>query len=94
MNKIVFEHYPVANLPDDLREGLSRDGTVRVVIEAEAFDDRQLNLAGSLSVESSKPMTALEVVEAIRRFKAEGRPSVSSEEAVARIRELRDEWED
>jgi hypothetical protein len=40
-----------------------------------------------------KPMTGKDTVEAIRRYKALGRPSVSPEEAVARIRELRDEWD-
>lgn len=33
MNRIVREHYPVAKLPEDLREGLGLTGEVRVVIE-------------------------------------------------------------
>ena len=85
MNKIVRDHYPVANLPEDLREGFGAGDTVRVVIEMEdknGVDDSQ-----------RKPMTGKEAAEAIRRYKALGRPSVSPEEAVARIRELRDEWD-
>ena len=35
MNKIVRDHYPVANLPEDLREGLGDVATVRVVVESE-----------------------------------------------------------
>ena len=89
MNKIVRDHYPVANLPEDLREGFSPTGTVRVVIEIE---DR--GAVSDLFQPERKPMTGKDVAEAIKRFKALGRPSVTPEEAVARIRELRDEWDD
>ena len=34
MNRIVRENYPVADLPEDLREGLATDANVRVTIEA------------------------------------------------------------
>ena len=33
MNRIVRENYPVADLPEDLREGLAVDGIARVVVE-------------------------------------------------------------
>ena len=89
MNKIVRNHYPVANLPEELREGFNPAGTVRVVIEVEA----RAPLADFPVVER-KPMTGKDVVESIRSYKALGRPSVTAEEAVARIRELRDEWDD
>jgi len=85
MNKIVRENYPVANLPEDLREGFAANETVRVVIEMED--------PNALPETQRKPMTGKDTVEAIRRYKALGRPSVSPEEAVARIRELRDEWD-
>jgi hypothetical protein len=88
MNKIVRDHYPVANLPEDLREGFNPIGTVRVVIE---FEDRKIpDSAGA----GRKPMTGRDVVESIKSYKALGRPSVTAEEAVARIRQLRDEWDD
>ncbi|AJC77461.1 hypothetical protein IE4803_CH00198 [Rhizobium etli bv. phaseoli str. IE4803] len=97
MNKIVRKHYPVANLPEDLREGLSNDATVRIVLEvedrAEIADDRSLDFR-DFQAEASKPLTRKEALEAIRRFKAQDRPSVSLEDAVARIRVLRDEWDD
>ncbi|MBZ5762196.1 MULTISPECIES: hypothetical protein [unclassified Rhizobium] len=86
MNKLVRDHYPVSKLPEDLREGFNPVGTVRVVIEVE---DR----VPALHIET-KPMTGKDVVEAIRSYKALGRPSVTTEEAVARIRALRDEWDD
>jgi hypothetical protein len=41
MNKIVREHYPVASLPEDLREGLDPKSSVRVVIEANERDSTQ-----------------------------------------------------
>lgn len=89
MNKIVRNHYPVANLPEELREGFNPVGTVRVVIEVE---DRASD--PDVPVVERKPMTGEDVVNAIRRYRAVGRPSVTAEEAVARIRELRDEWDD
>lgn len=91
MNKIVRDHYPVENLPADLRQGLEDQATVRVVIEVEnepASDP--LALPGSAR---KKPLTIEETLEMIRKYKAEGHPSVSAEEAVTRIRELRDEWD-
>ena len=33
MNRIVRENYPVADLPDDLREGFAPDAVVRVMVE-------------------------------------------------------------
>lgn len=83
MNKIVRDHYPVEKLPADLREGLGDSATVKIVIEAEAEP----------SSEPKKLLTIEETLEMIRRYKELGYPSVSSEEAVARIRELRDEWD-
>ena len=91
MNKIVRDHYPVENLPADLRQGLEDKTTVRVVIEVEnepAPDP--LALPGAAR---KKPLTLEETLEMIRKYKAEGHPSVSAEEAVRRIRELRDEWD-
>lgn len=82
MNKIVRDHYPVENLPADLRGGLDTHATVRVVIEVES------------ELPQTKPLTVEQALEMIRKYKAEGHPSVSAEEAVARIRELRDEWDD
>lgn len=97
MNKIVREHYPVSSLPEDLREGLESDAKVRIVIEAEngsSVEWESLPGFKHFPEIERKPMTALEAVEAIRKFKAQGRPSIDPDEAVARIRALRDEWED
>lgn len=96
MNKIVREHYPVANLPDDLKEGLAADATVRVVLEVEGQQAVAADLGPGfkdLETPPRKSMTGKDVVEAIKRYKALGRPPVTPEEAVSRIRELRDEWD-
>lgn len=83
MNKIVRDHYPVAKLPEDLREGFSQSGTVKVVIE---FEDR----SPFAYAEKDRAPTLEEM---LRRKHAD--PSaysgrVTMEEAVSRIRELRD----
>lgn len=82
MNKIVREHYPVERLPEDLREGLTAGQTVRVVIEQGDGDRLE------------RWMTVEDTLEMIRRYRAENPERVTTEEAVARIRELRDEWDD
>ncbi|CDZ57932.1 hypothetical protein [Neorhizobium galegae] len=98
MNKIVREHYPVANLPEDLREGLATDATVKIVVEVEdaAIQNDIGRYPGfkDFPMVERKPMSIADTLEAIRTYKAEGRPSVSVEDAVSRIRELRDEWDD
>jgi hypothetical protein len=91
MNKIVREHYPVANLPEDLREGLEESAMVRVVVEVEpSAQQREALLEIAMN---GKPATWEELMEMRGKLLADGRPSVSVEEAVARIRELRDEWD-
>jgi len=79
MNKIVREQYPAANLPDDLRGLLPSEAMVRVTVESDE--------APVKSVEQIR-----QDVEAAR---SRGEwPSVSTAEAVARVRALRDEWDD
>jgi hypothetical protein len=102
MNKIVREHYPVENLPEDLREGLQAGATVRVVLEVEeetAAAARTKLEAWSGDFWAQKPEERLPVspdalMEQLRLLRTAGYPPVSPEEAVARIRELRDEWTD
>lgn len=88
MNKIVREHYPVENLPADLREGLTEGSTVRVVVEVES------DLASAPDLKPKKLMSVQESIEMIRRYREANPERVDVEEAVARIRELRDEWDD
>ncbi len=91
MNKIVRDHYPVSKLPEDLRQGLEGVATVRVVVESEPQatdvvenDDPFLRKG---------PIEQHEIMAIRERLQSDGRKSVSVEEGVARIRELRDEWD-
>jgi hypothetical protein len=87
MNRIVREHYPVERLPEDLREHFPDASVVTVsVAEEEASPDPAL-----------PPLTIDEAIRMMRdmqRRSMESGKGVSPEEAVRRIRELRDEWDD
>ena len=88
MNKIVREHYPVENLPEDLRELLP--DAAEVTIEVTVEDDEE-------DTTIAPPMTTEEAVAMMREIQlhvAARGESVTEEEAVRRIRELRDEWDD
>jgi hypothetical protein len=96
MNKIVREHYPVSKLPDDLRQGLDGSGTVKVVSEEENTKGPVFTYSGfsELSKIQLAPMNLEEALENVRRSRGKDSGSVTMEEAVGRIRALRDEWED
>lgn len=89
MNKIVREHYPVEKLPEDLRPLVqgANEVTIVMTIEDEGNDDNNV----------PAPLSTADAVALMRQMQreaaSEGR-SVSTEEAVRRIRELRDEWDD
>ena len=76
MNKIVREHYPASELPEELRGQIAKDASVTVTVEEEA----------------RKPLGRDQLLELMRRARADA-PGTTMEEAVARIRALRDEWE-
>jgi len=88
MNTIVREHYPVENLPEDLREGLGASPTVRVILETQESEIRESGAS------PRKPFTLEEALDAVRNFRAKDTHGVTMEEAVARVRALRDEWDD
>ena len=90
MNKIVREHYPVANLPEDLRKEFGDVGTVTLTIEPEiAADD-----FWSRPLHDVKPRTPQQFRNDLAKLRAADRPSVSPEQAVKEIRALRDDWDD
>ena len=72
MNKIVREHYPVASLPQDLREGLDPKISVRVIIEDNTPLPEQKNklLALMESARQSQPLDN-DPVERIRKLRDE-----------------------
>lgn len=77
MNKIVLEHYPASKLPKDLRGGIAPGASVKVTVEEEA----------------RIPLSADERRQQWLDARAQLRKKVTIEEAVARVRELRDEWD-
>lgn len=81
MTTIIRDRYPVKKLPKDLRDAVSGSKVVRLTIEAE---------------ESPKETRSLEdLLAETRKLHEEGKiQPVTTEEAVARIRALRDEWDD
>ena len=81
-DKIIREDYPVEKLPEDLRAELGGVGRVRVTLEpSDKMADRKC-------AEWARVEAHIEKARASPGF----RP-VTNEEAVARIRELRDEWD-
>ena len=96
MNKIVREHYPASKLPEELRQGFGPDATVKIVIEEEGEVDGRhvLRLADGDRISSDRSETVDELLEKIRAHKEKYGSTTSGDEAVQRIRALRDEWDD
>jgi len=91
MNKIVREHYPVANLPEDLRKEFEGFDTVRIVTE----DGAELTGLAAVEAMERRYQEHWQTIAARAPFDiAAQRGQVTIEEAVARIRALRDEWDD
>ena len=81
MNRIVRDYYPAERLPDDLQKLIDPSRPIRIVIEQD--DDQKVR---------KSPEELLAMLDAYRAtIKGKG---ISTEDAVARIRELRDEWDD
>lgn len=93
MNKIVREHYPVSKLPKDLQQEFEGAKTVQIVAELpeSTTDERDF---WSIPNNELKPRTLEQVIADFKHIRSLGLPHVTPEEAVARIRELRDEWDD
>jgi hypothetical protein len=98
MNKITREHYPVAKLPEELRKEFEGVETVTLVSDQEEnetgrapgenpYHDYDEMMAGI------KPMTWAELYADMQANPAKYDRGVTVEEAVARVRELRDEWD-
>lgn len=79
MGRVETIHYPASKVPSDLRSGISPSATVSVVVEVE----------GAQSVVRS----ARQWRDLLAKASASATPT-TTDEAVARIRALRDEWDD
>ena len=80
MNKIVKEHYPASKLPVELREGIDPNDHVTVTVVVEEGGKR-------------KPLTRGELRDLIEEAQRDAKDG-TIEDAVARVRALRDEWDD
>jgi hypothetical protein len=78
MNKIVREHYPVENLPLDLQAAVGHAGLVTVIIEPEK------------AIADTRDASAILAEMEDLRDRLPDNPPV---DGAARIRKLRDEWD-
>jgi len=77
MTVVVREKYPVEELPEDLRKAVAGAKTVRITIQTE-----------------TPPMTIDDIFAEVERIRSQpGFKPRSTEEIVAEIRALRDEWD-
>ncbi|WP_152044544.1 hypothetical protein [Aureimonas psammosilenae] len=75
--RVVLENYPAEKLPDDMRGDFSADDAVQITIEKQP----EKNVWDDF-------------LERVRSYhEANPGKSVTSEEAVARVRAIRDEWD-
>ena len=79
MNKIVSEHVVASELPQHLRTGIDASSLVTVIVEEEPLHRKRPSAA------------ELKAMVDESRAAAKG---ITTEEAVSRIRALRDEWDE
>ncbi len=79
MNKIIHQHVPASELPERLRNGIDASALVTVTVQEEAG--------------RREPLAREQLRQLIEQAQKDA-TGVTTEEAVARIRALRDEWDD
>jgi hypothetical protein len=80
MGRVELRHYPASKLPAELRGEIGLESIVSILVEEEA-------------AATQKPLTGRDLKQFIETSQRNNK-GVSIEEAVRRIRELRDEWDD
>ena len=97
MNKITREHYPVSKLPEELQKEFAGFETVTLVSEREALKSGGRPMDAHDHYEelmaSIQPMTLKELLADRQAHPEKYSGNVTAEEAVARVREIRDEWD-
>jgi hypothetical protein len=88
VNKIVREHYPVSKLPKELRKEFEGIETVRLVVEEE--QPRLTGAAAITALEAKYRKHWAEIAASGPIDYTRHRGETTIEEAVARIREIRD----
>jgi hypothetical protein len=71
MNRIVREHYPAAKLPDELREGIDPNATVKITVETEASPEQILSLEEMFALRRDVFMSIRDVDEHVRTMRDE-----------------------
>jgi len=72
MNRIVLEHYPAANLPDDMRAGVDPSSTVTVtIVQEEMRPESVMTLEEIFSLKGFRRLSAAEIDEDLRRQRDE-----------------------
>ena len=66
MNKVVRQHYPASNLPDDLRGSIARGKQVTVTVEEEDEPDQLMTWEEILAARRPPYRSATEIDEDIR----------------------------
>lgn len=95
MNKIVLEHYPVSKLPEDMRTGLPDAESVRVTVEVIPDEIDPLKSFFDLKDEEiDVGQNLMQLLKHREDYPERYRHGTSMAEAVKRVRELRDEWDD
>jgi hypothetical protein len=79
---------PASELPEAWRDDIPADAEVIVTVEV-----REQRFPGFPPEPERKPMTADELRESIRRYKASPEFREATDDPVERIRALRDEWD-
>jgi hypothetical protein len=95
MNKVVLEHYPISKLPEDMREGLPNAESARVTVEVIPSDDRPFkSFYGLREGEVDISDNLMKLLQHRKDYPERYSHGTSMSEAVRRIRELRNEWDD
>jgi hypothetical protein len=72
MNRIVFEHYPASNLPDDMRAKVDPSSTVTVVVTVEEKPPEKILTLEEIFAGRRPPFrTAQEIDDDLRRDRDE-----------------------
>jgi len=95
MSTFTIRHYRAANLPAELRDGLSDDALVSVTVEEEKRPTaRPADTPAAPSTPHDRQIELFEDLVRRTRNHAARSQGLDRDEPVRRIRELRDEWRD
>jgi hypothetical protein len=92
LNKITREHYPVSKLPEELKKEFEGIETVRLVVEEQGREPTGAAAIATLESRYRKHWDEIAAKGPIDYTRHRDRTTI--EEAVSRIRELRDDWDD